>query len=143
MSKPPMLSVVDYGAWERGYMPPSEHVLIDQLSYRGARVVMSSDYGDVAFWLVIRGKTPTGKRNLALRKMIEEWLDQEDAGPAADQSNEPPCDARQAKQIAKAVEQINAGDFEEVDPMTADADIAEQRRKGVSGLANEGTNRVP
>jgi hypothetical protein len=79
MSKPPMLSVVDYDAWERGYMPPSEHVLIDQLSYRGARIVMSSDYGDSAFWLVIRGKTPTGKHNLALRKMIEEWLDGDDA----------------------------------------------------------------
>lgn len=78
-------SVVDYKAWEKGYMPPSEHVLIDQLAYRGARVVMSSDYGEIAFWLVIRGKTPIGKMNLALRKMIEEWLDNanEDAADEA------------------------------------------------------------
>lgn len=39
-------TVVDYDAWKRGYMPPSEHVLIDQLAYRGARVVMGSDFGD-------------------------------------------------------------------------------------------------
>lgn len=50
------LSVVDYDAWNRGYMPPSEHVLIDQLAYRGARVVMSSDWGSYgAVWVVVRG----------------------------------------------------------------------------------------
>ena len=55
----PVLSVVDYEAWNKGYCPPSEHVLIDQLSYRGAKVVLSFDYGDQAFWVVIRGKRPT------------------------------------------------------------------------------------
>jgi hypothetical protein len=48
-------TVVDYEAWERGYMPPSEHVLIDQLSYRGAKVLMMMDHGERgALWLVVR-----------------------------------------------------------------------------------------
>jgi hypothetical protein len=57
--KQPVLSVVDYDAWNRGYMPPTEHVLIDQLSYRGARVVTMSDWGEQgAWWLVCRGPKP-------------------------------------------------------------------------------------
>lgn len=56
---PPMLSVVDYDAWSRGYMPPSEHILIDQLSYRGARVLMCSDWGKSgAIWIVTRNLKP-------------------------------------------------------------------------------------
>jgi hypothetical protein len=34
---------------------PAEHVLIDALSYRGARVVASTQCNDFGFWLVIRG----------------------------------------------------------------------------------------
>jgi hypothetical protein len=50
-----VLSPVDYEEWNKGYMPPSEHILIDQLSFRGARVVMSSDVGQSAWWVVVRG----------------------------------------------------------------------------------------
>lgn len=54
MNKPN--SVVDYDAWKRGYMPPSEHVLIDELSYRGATVNLSSNWGDeLGFWVVAKG----------------------------------------------------------------------------------------
>lgn len=64
-------SVVDYKAWEKGYMPPSEHVLIDQLAYRGARVIQSSDWGEAgAVWVVVRGNTP----NAAVRKAMRELL---------------------------------------------------------------------
>ena len=72
----PVLSVVDYDAWHKGYMPPSEHVLIDQLSYRGAKVVLSSDVGDTAFWLVTRGEKIKGKTALAIYKMISMALDE-------------------------------------------------------------------
>jgi hypothetical protein len=68
-------TVVDYKSWEKGYMPPSEHVLIDQLSYRGARVVMSSDFGDLAYWLVVRGEKLTGRKLLAVKRAIEEAID--------------------------------------------------------------------
>lgn len=74
--KPPVLSIVDYGAWEKGYMPPSEHVLIDQLSYRGAKVVQMSDWGTTAWWLVIRGARISGKQALAIRVMIETALEE-------------------------------------------------------------------
>jgi len=42
-------------------MPPSEHVLIDQLAYRGARVILASDMGDYAYWVVIRSNKPHGR----------------------------------------------------------------------------------
>jgi hypothetical protein len=64
----PVATVVDYEAWNRGYMPPSEHILIDQLSYRGAKVIMSTDLGDNAWWFVIRGKRPS-KENM--RKIFD------------------------------------------------------------------------
>lgn len=65
-------SVVDYEAWKRGYMPPSEHVLIDQLAYRGARVVLGSDWGDGgAFWVVTRNLKLTPK----IRKAMHELMD--------------------------------------------------------------------
>lgn len=68
-------TVVAYESWRKGYMPPSEHILIDQLSYRGARVVMSSDFGDVAWWLVVRGEKLYGRKLLAVRAAIEAALD--------------------------------------------------------------------
>lgn len=64
--KAPVVSVVDYEAWARGYMPPSEHILIDELSYRGARIVSSSSAPEGAWWLVVRGHVPTK----GLSKMI-------------------------------------------------------------------------
>jgi len=36
-------------------MPPSEHVLIDELAYRGAKVVLSSSSAARGFWLVTKG----------------------------------------------------------------------------------------
>lgn len=74
MAQGPVLSVVDYAAWEKGYMPPSEHILIDQLAYRGARVVMSSDFGDQAYWLVVRGTRLYGRNLFRVREAIEAVL---------------------------------------------------------------------
>jgi len=66
---------VDYEAWGKGYMPPTEHVLIDQLMYRGARVVFGSDMGETAYWLVMRGPGPNGKQAMAIMQLIEMTLD--------------------------------------------------------------------
>ena len=70
-------TVVDYDAWKRGYMPPSEHVLIDQLAYRGAKVIMGSDFGDHgAIWVVTRDLNslqPSLRK--ALREIINDTLD--------------------------------------------------------------------
>lgn len=64
-------TVVDYAAWRKGYMPPSEHVLIDQLAYRGARVVLGSDWGNFGMWVVVRGKTPSREIRKKLMEMID------------------------------------------------------------------------
>ncbi len=53
---PPKLSVVDYDAWGKGYMPPSEHRLIDELSYRDAKVAFSSSVRETHWWLVTKGE---------------------------------------------------------------------------------------
>lgn len=69
-------SVVDYVAWKRGYMPPSEHRLIDELSYRGAKVVASSESGDFSFWLVVKGTSLTRKQRAAFMKFLELTIDE-------------------------------------------------------------------
>jgi hypothetical protein len=73
----PVLSPVDYVAWSKGYMPPSEHLLIDQLQFRDARVVMSIDDGkEGAFWLVVRGKKMKREHfRKALELLMECWED--------------------------------------------------------------------
>lgn len=48
-------SVVDYEAWNKGYMPPSEHQLIHELSYNGAKVRCASSGGENGWWLVAKG----------------------------------------------------------------------------------------
>ena len=56
MSEKPVLSVVDYEAWNKGYMPPSEHRLIDALSYRGASVKASASLKEGSgWWFVVQG----------------------------------------------------------------------------------------
>jgi hypothetical protein len=73
--KRPILTVVDYDAWEKGYMPPSEHVLIDQLSYRGAKVRMMVDHGDEgAFWIVERPGSAPDEMRAHMRDMIALWF---------------------------------------------------------------------
>lgn len=71
----PFLSPVDYDAWERGYMPPSEHVLIDALAYRGARVVMSTQVNDFGVWLVVRGGTVPKEARKVLMEAIHSTLE--------------------------------------------------------------------
>ena len=65
-------TVVDYDAWKRGYMPPSEHVLIDQLAYRGATVNTATDLGDYAFWIVTRGFRPHGDKMMKVYELLHE-----------------------------------------------------------------------
>lgn len=68
-------SVVDYAAWYKGYMPPGEHVLIDALSYRGAKIVLSSCSSDTGYWLVVKGHPRfKGKKLRALMEQIENVL---------------------------------------------------------------------
>ncbi len=75
------LSPVDYTAWGNGYMPPSDHILIDQLMFRGARPVLSADYGDFAFWLVIRGNSPSAKVMRLVGGMLSDACDDIAADP--------------------------------------------------------------
>lgn len=52
----PVASVVDYAAWEKGYMPPSEHRLIHALSHEGAKVRASSEVvRGSGWWIVTKG----------------------------------------------------------------------------------------
>lgn len=60
-------------------MPPSEHQLIDRLSYRGAKVVLSSQAKDFSFWFVIEQDGPiTKKQRRALLKLLELTVDEID-----------------------------------------------------------------
>lgn len=80
MAHEPILSVVDYAAWEKGYMPPGEHILIDKLSYRGAKVVMSFAVGKTEqVWVVLEGapKLSRAKRAVLL-KVMRLWFEADD-----------------------------------------------------------------
>lgn len=68
------LSPVEYDVWTRGYMPPSEHILIDKLQFRGATVVFSSAVFGTEYWLVMNGKPVRGRRALAIMKAIEDTI---------------------------------------------------------------------
>ena len=69
------LSPVNYQAWKAGYMPPSEHILIHNLIYEGARIVGSIDVNGSAFWLVVRGKPKDRRVANLLIKMMEDHLE--------------------------------------------------------------------
>ena len=73
---PPVLSVVDYDAWQRGYMPPTEHILIDELSYRGAKVIASASGPKTGYWLVWKGPRPDRK---ALKAVVMSLMELEAA----------------------------------------------------------------
>ncbi len=77
MTHAPVLSVVDYAAWEKGYMPPSEHVLIDRLSYRGAKVIMSFSVGAKGeqVWLVLEGGPLNRAKRKLMLKIMEQWFE--------------------------------------------------------------------
>lgn len=78
----PVLSPVDYDAWNRGYMPPTEHVLIDALAFRDAKVITMSSDSKGAIYVVTRGK-PTDKRMRAiLMQLLEAFDDAPDAAPS-------------------------------------------------------------
>lgn len=82
-------SVVDYDAWKRGYMPPSEHVLIDELSYRGAKVVCSSIGSSGGWWLVMKGEVDR-KILTQISKQLHmtiEFLEEDEAAKAAEGQN--------------------------------------------------------
>lgn len=84
MNKP--VSVVDYDAWGRGYMPPSEHILIDKLSYRGARVQISTPISrEHQIWVVVEGPPMTNKQRKAIREMVNLWFKDEPEPESAPQ----------------------------------------------------------
>jgi hypothetical protein len=80
------MSPVNYKAWQEGYMPPSEHLLIDALSFRGAKVAFQSSMFGTEYWLVMKGKPVHGRRALAIINHIDEtiMLMAEDAADPAD-----------------------------------------------------------
>ena len=118
MSQKPVLSVVDYDAWERGYIPPSEHVLIDELAYRGARVLMSHNTEELGFWLVLKGATPPPKGRKIMLEMMKEVLNWEDPEPeekTTDDKNAPPLEADYSDEVTdEHIEKIkeNVGSYE-------------------------------
>lgn len=76
MTRPPILSVVDYTAWDKGYMPPSEHILIDKLAYRGARVIMSFAVApEEQVWIVLEGPPLSAKKRKFTLQIMQIWLD--------------------------------------------------------------------
>ncbi len=71
----PVLSVVDYDAWGKGYMPPGEHRLIHALSYEGARVMASeSDCSGKGsgWWLVVQGDAIDAESTFEVMMFIAE-----------------------------------------------------------------------
>lgn len=69
-------NVVDYAAWKKGYTPPCEHVLIDQLAYRGARVVsMSRVANNFSWWLVVNGDCNGRRLSQITRQLHESMFD--------------------------------------------------------------------
>lgn len=84
MAQGPVLSVVDYAAWEKGYMPPAEHILIDKLAYRGARVISSNWLGgDNQMWIVLEGKPLTNTQRKFMRDLVTlMYADEEEPAPA-------------------------------------------------------------
>ena len=86
----PVLSVVDYEAWNRGYMPPTEHALIDALSYRGAKVITASSWETGGFWFVVQGKPLTKAQRTTVRKMMDLWYEvEDDEEPIPESDNAP------------------------------------------------------
>ncbi|GAB6842400.1 hypothetical protein HNR00_003608 [Methylorubrum rhodinum] len=70
--QPPVFSPVDYDAWSRGYTPPSEHVLIDALQFRRAKVQMSTSVGRGGqVWVVYSGPAFNSKARRHLLAMME------------------------------------------------------------------------
>jgi hypothetical protein len=67
-------SPVDYEAWRNGYMPPSEHILIDALHRGTAKVsssFRSSDDG-VGWWLVFQNTEGgiSSKRAAVIKQLL-------------------------------------------------------------------------
>lgn len=86
MTRAPVLSVVDYAAWDKGYMPPSEHILIDKLAYRGARVQLSTPISrEHQIWVVIDGPPLNNKQRKQLREMVNLWFEDEPEPESAPQ----------------------------------------------------------
>lgn len=80
-------SPVDYEAWRKGYMPPSEHILIHKLSVGEVKVVASSSIGGDGWWLVVGGGKPLSKAQKKAIRFLMETMDDDDPPPA-----EPPQD---------------------------------------------------
>lgn len=84
--KPPVWSPVDYDAWSRGYQPPSEHVLIDALQFRGAKVQMSTNVAQGGkVWVVYEGPNFNAKARkhlIAMMRALDEALDEEPEEPS-------------------------------------------------------------
>lgn len=68
------MSPVNYEAWQDGYQPPGDHVLIHNLMYEGAHVVSSLALDGFGFWVVVRG-TLAGKKGEVFRKMLESQIE--------------------------------------------------------------------
>lgn len=100
--RPPVLSPVDYDAWNRGYMPPTEHVLIDALSFRGAKVVTMSSGADGSIYVVTQGKPLDKHTRAVLRQLLEVFEEAPAPTPAAPAEPTPATPQDDGRNLADA-----------------------------------------
>lgn len=70
-------TVVDYEAWKKGYMPPSDHILIHKLSYEEAHIKMSMNFDSYEWWLVLQGD-PTLDQLKGIARCIKGLIEAEE-----------------------------------------------------------------
>lgn len=111
MGHQPVLSVVDYAAWEKGYMPPSEHILIDKLAYRGAKVILSFSVGNKGeqVWLVLEGGPLTSAKRKFMLEIMQRWFD-------IDESDEPPFEPQRFTIFMDGADRFVLSDAESNEP---------------------------
>lgn len=73
-----VISPVDYDAWNKGYMPPTEHILIHKLQFERTKVVLSTMVSrDNQMWVVIEGPPLSRNARKAIRSLVAFWFEDE------------------------------------------------------------------
>lgn len=87
----PVLSPVDYDAWDRGYMPPTEHILIDALQFREAKVKFMTGFSPHHnMFVVVQGPDMTAKQRQQMRRVFKMMMDLESDDVEASGAQEAP-----------------------------------------------------
>lgn len=86
-------SPVDYEAWRKGYMPPSEHILIHKLHVGEVKVIASAEGGGSGWWLVVKGGKPLSPAQRKSIRFLMENMDEDDAEAEASPPRPTPSDS--------------------------------------------------